>query len=480
MWSSLAKLFGRKQPTNPRKTLRPTYRPMVEALEDRALPSIGVLSISGGLELVDMNNPLAYPPRNTITLTGLTFASGGLVHFDTITAVAFRPATGQLYGLANDDYDFSVRRLYTINLFSGVATQVGGNIPVNYIYGTDGSVDMSFDPVADLIRVVQLGSGENFRLDPNTGAIVGVDTPYEADDSTIMGPIAYDRQVQGATGTTLFGIQQFGPQNGHTNAMLVRIGGVDGDPSPNGAQLTNIGPLGYPVNRGYLAIASDGTAYAEIDTSTTQFGTVNLATGQFTPIAVSASLQQSAGFAIAPDNAIIPPPAPPPPPPPPSPSWLANGFFAPDVPPQIRNFEYRRVTVGGFEATIAQAQGVSLTNALVSANVDASDSQTQAVGLFARSQSNGDMYVGVLTHDGTAQIWLFHGNTNSYTVLKSVDVGTNTGYFQFEVVNSTSLSLFLNSNFIPVATVTDSSITSAGGVGAITVGDNGRFDNFTW
>jgi hypothetical protein len=444
---------------------------MVEVLEDRALPSIGVYLGFGGLELFDTNNPTVM--RNDIIPTGMTFASGGLVHHDGFISIDCRPATGQLYGLARDEYDFGTYRLYKIDLTTGAATQIGGNITVDAT-GLNAYVGMGFDPATDLIRVTS-NSEINTRVDPDTGAVVGVDTNFSAGSNFHM--VAYGRMVQGASGATCFAIAPTTP------STLVRVGGVDGNPSANGAEITNIGPLGWNTDGfGGFGVASDGIAYAVLRNGfdITPFGTIDLTTGAFTQIVpnMASTFGGVIGFTVALDNTIIPPPSPPPAPPPAPPQ-----FIGPDgipTPPQILHFQYRRTTVDGYVATIAQVQGVSLTNATLGATVDASDSKTQAVGLFARSQSNGDMYVGMLTHDGMAQIWLFHGTTNTYTVLKSVDVGTNTGYFQFQVVNSTSLSLFLNNNPVPVVTVTDSSITSAGGVGLFTWGNDGRYDNFMY
>jgi len=60
----------------------------------------------------------------------------------------------------------------------------------------------------------------------------------------------------GADSTTLFGIDI-------THDQLVRIGGVNGNPSPNGGLVTPIGPLGMDAGpRSSFDIAADGTAYA--------------------------------------------------------------------------------------------------------------------------------------------------------------------------------------------------------------------------
>src|SRR5205814_1251338 len=86
-----------------------------------------------------------------------------------IRAISSRPATGQLYGLGNDSH------LYTLTPTTdskGWAANVVGNSSFGIsVWGL--SVGFQFNPVTDQIRVIT--DGQNFRLNPDTGAILDGD-----------------------------------------------------------------------------------------------------------------------------------------------------------------------------------------------------------------------------------------------------------------------------------------------------------------
>lgn len=199
----------------------------------------------------------------------------GLVdQFESIAGIDFRPATGQLYALGNAPG--SVYRIYTINTSSGVATPLGEAQELS-----GGFWGFDFNPTVDRIRVVS-NTGTNLRFNPSTGALAGTDTDLSTGG---VAAVAYDRNdTNPATATTLFGINT-------TTSELVRIGGVDGNPSPNGGTVTAIGPLGLSNLTGFVSmdIYQDGTAYAAITSNLfapvrgfpqiTGLYTINLATG---------------------------------------------------------------------------------------------------------------------------------------------------------------------------------------------------------
>jgi hypothetical protein len=121
---------------------------------------------------------------------------------------------------------------------------------------------IDFNPTVDRIRVVS-SADENFRLNPAT-AVVTTDTSlaYDAGDANAganprIYDIGYTNNFADATTTTLYGIDD-------NFDILVRQGGVDGVPSPNGGQLFTIGPLGVDQTVGYvgLDINANNTAYA--------------------------------------------------------------------------------------------------------------------------------------------------------------------------------------------------------------------------
>ena len=135
--------------------------------------------------------------------------------------------------------------------------------------------------MSDQIRVVDIFQ-DNFRLDPDTGAVVSADTALSV---IFVSGIAYDRNAPGLGATTLFGI------NAGSSDSLVRIGGVDGVPSPNGGVVTPIGSLGVDtsvlVGFDIAAPEQGGRALAALFVSmvgTSNLYEINLSTGQATLI----------------------------------------------------------------------------------------------------------------------------------------------------------------------------------------------------
>lgn len=86
----------------------------------------------------------------------------GLQPGETVLGIDFRIVKGQLYALGSSG------RLYLVDAQSGVASAVGGPIPVP-LTGTEYGVD--FNPTVDRLRVVA-NTGQNLRLHPDTGAVV--------------------------------------------------------------------------------------------------------------------------------------------------------------------------------------------------------------------------------------------------------------------------------------------------------------------
>jgi hypothetical protein len=166
-------------------------------------------------------------------------AVSGLQAGETILGIDFRPATGELFALG------STSRLYTLNLSTGVATQVGTGQFSTLLDGTDFGFD--FNPAVDRVRVVS-NTGQNLRLNPTTGALVMADTAlaYVSGDASFgtapqVTACAYTNNYstvapQTAT-TTLLGVDS------GTN-QLVLIGTEAGAVSPNTGTLTTRGSIG--------------------------------------------------------------------------------------------------------------------------------------------------------------------------------------------------------------------------------------------
>mgnify|MGYP001065747572 CR=1 FL=1 len=87
----------------------------------------------------------------------------GLAAGEIVVGIDVRPATGQLYAVADGPV---TDRLYTVEPFTGVATFVADlTTPLN---GTAFGVD--FNPVADRLRVVS-DADQNLRIHPDTGNV---------------------------------------------------------------------------------------------------------------------------------------------------------------------------------------------------------------------------------------------------------------------------------------------------------------------
>jgi hypothetical protein len=207
----------------------------------------------------------------------------GLLAGENLVGLDFRPSNGLLYAVASTGVDGTVGgdRLVTIDTSTGAVTAVNG--PNNALTTSSGiSFGFDFNPVPDRIR--QAGDAEtNRRIHPFTGSLAATDTPlaYAAADPNFgLNPnavhIAYSNNTAGATTTTLFGIDS------GTNSST--IGGPNGVPSPNGGQLTTIGPLGVNPT---ISVASTFTLaprslMPHCIPAGVQLYTVNLATGAAT------------------------------------------------------------------------------------------------------------------------------------------------------------------------------------------------------
>lgn len=227
--------------------------------------------------LDDANRLVALDPNaSDVNEPGKLFATidmTGLAAGETMAAIDFRPSTGQLYGLSSAD------KLYTINLTTGAATQVG----VGAVDATGFSPGFDFDPTIDRLRLVS-ETGENKRIDPVTGAIVGLDgfplysfIDVNAGFSPSVTASAYSNNVAGSSASTLYGIDTnldvLVLQNNLGNLFTVGSLGVDFDRATGFDILTDANG----VNRGYAA--SNDAVYS-IDLAT---GAATVITGVIDP-----------------------------------------------------------------------------------------------------------------------------------------------------------------------------------------------------
>jgi hypothetical protein len=199
-----------------------------------------------------------------------------------LTSIDFRPSDGKLYGVLTKGFP-GRDKVVSIDIATGAVTPVH---PSNtYATALDLFSALDFDPVADQLRS-NSDVDQNRRLNPGNGTIAATDTAlrYAAGDVNFgVNPNivhnGYTMDTPAVT-TTLYGID--------TNAnTLVRIGGLNGTPSPNGGELTTVGPLGInPTNFGEMDI-QQGTnvAYASFYLSSVPtLVSIDLTTGAATVI----------------------------------------------------------------------------------------------------------------------------------------------------------------------------------------------------
>ncbi|MEX2141679.1 MAG: DUF4394 domain-containing protein [Pirellulales bacterium] len=283
---------------------------VAETTDVRAQTGYGVTA-NGALFRFDVNSP------GTIT----TIGNMGIV----TDAIDFRPGTGTLYGI---DVGPTTSQLYTINPTTAAVTPVGTGFPT-VVTGTgaynlaDQTIGFDFNPrtlQADgSIRIRLVASrGANLRLNSNTGLVAAVDTPlaYVTPIAPGVDSVAYTNSGASTIGglTTLFGVDA-------NTDNLVRQGGVDGTPSPNGGLLTSIGALGATVNSipnvGFDILSTgtddsnaDELAFAVFARPDAPIGVpgkfllydVNLATGQtLNGRLVGAGVDFTGGFAVIPE-----------------------------------------------------------------------------------------------------------------------------------------------------------------------------------
>jgi hypothetical protein len=199
-------------------------------------------------------------------------AMQGLMPNEVIVGLDNRPNNNQVYAVG------SFGRLYTMNVTTGQATQVGAGSFSPALNGSQFGTD--WNPVSDQMRVVS-NAHQNLVISP-TGAVtaqsnVAAQAGDEgANDSPNVVHLAYTNNTNGATTTQLFGIDT-------GRDRLVNFA------NPANGQYTTVGALGFDATElgGFDVSGATGTAFAAFTNaaqSRTTFGSVNLTSGAFTPI----------------------------------------------------------------------------------------------------------------------------------------------------------------------------------------------------
>jgi hypothetical protein len=243
------------------------------------------LTVSGNEALVSFDSAA---PGSFLSNVHLGNHAGSVVGMD------HRPATGQLYLLTMAKEPSVVLRLFLVDRATGALSQVGADIDLG-VGGVDPpaiEAGFDFDPVRDL-AVVSVGAV--ITIDPETGQ--SSSESYFVPASPRIAGLAFDRSFAGAAATTLFGIEL-------SRAQLVRIGGVDGAPSPDDGAVTDLGFLGLAPNEAAFDISSSGTAYAVFPSPFSEgLYTVDLASGGATLVGIIGTGQPLSAMAVAPGAA---------------------------------------------------------------------------------------------------------------------------------------------------------------------------------
>lgn len=169
---------------------------------------------------------------NCVSITGLQVN-------ENILGIDFRPLTQELYGLG------STSTIYKLNYINGIATAINLVPFVPNLSGT--SFGFDFNPVSDTIRVVS-NTGQNLRINPDTGLVISVDTPLHPGLPNVTG-VAYTNSYDGALSTTLYDIDTNSSnlliQNPPNNGFLNVVGSLDIKVKPIVAFDISINNLGY-------------------------------------------------------------------------------------------------------------------------------------------------------------------------------------------------------------------------------------------
>ena len=209
----------------------------------------------------------------------------GLALGDRLVGIDFRPATGQLYGLGTLGGGPGSAQLYIIDTETAKATPVGVRNAMLMLMGT--SFGFDFNPVPDRIRVVS-NVGKNLRLNPDNGAIAGMDTdlvypvgdPNAGRTPSVVG-VAYtnpDRDLQ--TNTVLYDIdssRDADPAAGGGGVLAIQV-------PPNAGQLNTVGRLrintdgivGFDISHRNAALA----ALQELGQTSSRLVSIDLISGR--------------------------------------------------------------------------------------------------------------------------------------------------------------------------------------------------------
>ncbi|MEY4539780.1 MAG: hypothetical protein RLZZ306_1537 [Bacteroidota bacterium] len=221
-------------------------------------PDLTFFALSNGNQLLKIN------ANNSSTATATTPITG-LLPSDLLTAIDFRPATGELYGVSSQN------RIYVINQETGTARIIGTTALNPTISGT--AVGLDFNPTVDRIRLVT-STGQNLRLHPETGAVAATDGAINGGSSPKIESVAYTGNTAGSTVTILYDIDsqtdKLYKQDPPNNGTLVEVGSLGTDISMS---------AGFDINP-----AGDVALAAVMVSSKWELHQIDLTTGKTTKL----------------------------------------------------------------------------------------------------------------------------------------------------------------------------------------------------
>lgn len=247
-----------------------------------------IIGLSGS-SLIKFN---ATTPGTTTTVTTTGITAG-----ETLVGLDWRPATGQLFALGfNSANGTGSATLYRLDPQTGVASIIGsaGSIangagsPISLSGAT--SFGFDFNPQVDRIRVVT-NAGQNFRVNPNDGTVVGntLDTTVSGLTNSVDGA-AYTNSFAGTSTTTLYTLDaasdalyiQNPPNAGvQTNTLPITV---------SGSSIDFTASSGFDIGREVRtstanSAATSGVGYAALTVGgVTKLYSIALATGAATDL----------------------------------------------------------------------------------------------------------------------------------------------------------------------------------------------------
>jgi Domain of unknown function (DUF4394) len=279
-------------------TEAPTATPTVTPTPTATLASNVSLLVGSGTQLVSFNSSAPTAARTPFAVSGV--ASG-----EVLVSIDRRPQNGMLYGLGyNSTVTPRTVQLYLISSVTGVATAVGATgtfvdalgASVSIGSGASTRFGIDFNPTVDRLRVVN-SAGQNFRINPNTGAFIDGDLGGAA--SSVSGT-----NMDGAVNGASTSVQEAAYTNNSANVSVTTQYTLDATADqlfiqnpPNAGTQTLAQPLGQDVVavRGFdiapgIDVSSSGSvasgqgvAVLELASNSQQmFCQVNLTTGAVT------------------------------------------------------------------------------------------------------------------------------------------------------------------------------------------------------